>query len=145
MILVSACLLGKNCTYKGNNNYNETVIKWLEGKDYLPICPESFGGLAIPRPPAEISEDKNSKTEQVINSEGQIVSQEFWIGAQKALEIAKESGATLAILKESSPSCGVNFIYDGTFSHTKIPGQGIAARLLAQEGLKILSEKDLEI
>ena len=39
----------------------------------------------------------------------------------------------LAILQSRSPSCGVKEIYDGTFSGTKIPGQGVFAKMLMDE------------
>lgn len=138
MILVSACLIGKNCKYNGGNNKNETVIKFLQGKEYIAICPESAGGLPIPRMPAEISGDR------VIQKNGNDVTEEFISGAEKIARAAKESSATLAILKESSPSCGVNLVYDGSFSGKKIPGQGITCKMLEEMGIEVKSEVDLE-
>lgn len=138
MILVSACLLGKNCKYNGGNNKNEAVLRYLEGKEYMEICPETFGGLPIPRLPAEI------KGKNVLLKDGTDVTYEFLRGAEKTLEIAGNCGATEAILKESSPSCGCNTVYDGTHSGTKIPGMGITAELLLKMGISVKSEKDLE-
>ena len=45
-----------------------------------------------------------------------------------------------AILKFRSPSCGSDQIYDGTFSHTLINGDGICAKLLKQNGISIFTE-----
>lgn len=136
MIMVSACLVGKNCKYSGGNNYNEKVCKYLEGREYITICPECDGGLSIPRDPSEISGGR------VYSKSGRDVTAEFILGAQKALEAAKKYNISLAILKQSSPSCGSGSIYDGSFTGNKIPGDGITAALLKQSGIKILTEKD---
>jgi len=56
--LVSACLLGKNCTYNGENNYNQKVIEFLKDKCYIAVCPEEAGGLGTPRIPCERNGNK---------------------------------------------------------------------------------------
>lgn len=136
-ILVSACLLGHNCKYNGGNNLNQKVLDFLEGNEIIPICPESAGGLPIPRPPAEIVNGK------VINKEGKSVDAEFRKGSMLTLEKALNSKAELAILKANSPSCGSGQIYDGTFSKKLIKGDGVFAHLLKQHNIKILTENDL--
>lgn len=136
-ILVSGCLLGHNCKYNGGNNLNKKVLEFLNGHEVVPICPESLGGLPIPRPPAEIVNGI------VINKEGKNVDAEFRTGAAKALEIALANKVELAILKANSPSCGSNQIYDGTFSGTKIKGNGIFVELLKKEGIKVVAEEEI--
>lgn len=136
-ILVSACLLGENCKYSGGNNYNKTVCDFVNGHDVIPVCPEVLGGLPIPRCPAEIVNGV------VINKEGICVDREFRTGAARAFEIAKENNIDLAILQSRSPSCGAKEIYDGTFSGTKIPGQGIFAKMLTDAGVRILDAEEL--
>jgi uncharacterized protein YbbK (DUF523 family) len=138
MILVSACLVGVDCKYSGENNDSQGVRKYLEGKVYVPICPEQLGGLQTPRPCCEIVADR------VMNEHGLDCTKEFLKGAEETLKIAKLVGATEAVLKEGSPSCGSNKIYDGTFSGVKIKGQGFTANLLRKNGLKILSDTELE-
>lgn len=138
MILVSACLLGENCKYSGGNNYCQEVIDYLKDKEYLPICPETAGGLSIPRPPCEIYENR------VFNKEGLDQTEAFIAGAHKCLYTAQKYQASECILKESSPSCGVNLIYDGTFSGKKIAGKGITAQLLEDNGFKIKCEDDFK-
>ena len=49
----------------------------------------------------------------------------------------------LVIFKAKSPSCGCGLIYDGTFTGNKIPGNGIAAQLLIDNGFKVITEEDL--
>ena len=61
-----------------------------------------------------------------------------------ALEIARREGAELAVLQPRSPSCGVKQVYDGTFSGRKVPGRGVFAQLLAENGVRLLEPEDLE-
>ncbi|MGL5749495.1 MAG: DUF523 domain-containing protein [Paraclostridium sp.] len=145
MILVSACLLGINCKYDGNNNSNENVEKYLQGKQFIVVCPEQLGGLSTPRIPSEIIEDGEMKKVKVMSKEGQDVTHFFVKGAKEALKIAKIYNCKEAILKEGSPSCGSKNIYDGSFSGIKVNGMGITSRVLKERGIRILSEKDLEI
>ena len=136
-ILVSACLLGENCKYSGGNNYNQAVVDFVQGHKVIPVCPEVLGGLPIPRSPAELVDGV------VINKAGIRVDEQFRTGAEKALAIAKQNGAELAILQSRSPSCGVKEIYDGSFTGRKIPGQGVFAEMLQQAGIPALDAGEL--
>lgn len=136
-ILVSACLLGKNCKYNGGNNLNQNVLDFIEGHEVIGVCPEQLGGLSTPRLPAEIVEGV------VTNKEGISVDAEFRKGAQTALAAALEKKVDLAILQSRSPSCGVKEIYDGSFSGKKIKGQGVFAKLLSAHGIKVLDAEDV--
>ena len=133
-IAVSSCLLGINCKYNGKSNYNEDIIKLKEKYEIIPICPEVLGGLPTPRIPSEIINNK------VINQEGTDVTLEYVTGANKALQILKENNIKIAILKAKSPSCGKGEIYDGTFSHTIIEGNGITAKLFLENDILVLNE-----
>ena len=136
-ILVSGCLLGENCKYNGGNNYSEKVAEYIKGHEVISVCPECLGGLPTPRVPAEIVNGV------VTNREGQNVDAEFRKGAEIALEIAQKEQIDVAILQSRSPSCGVKQIYDGTFSGTRIDGQGVFARLLNENGFKMIDVEDL--
>ncbi len=137
MIIVSACLLGINCKYDGGNNLNKKVLDlFLEGKA-IPVCPEQLGGLSTPRLPSEIINGK------VFDIEGKDVTKNFLKGANETLRLAKLLECKKAILKENSPSCGVKYIYDGTFSGKKIKGNGITAALLKANGRKVVSEEEI--
>ncbi len=138
MILVSACLLGENCKYNGKNNKNFFVIEFLKNKKYLKVCPEQLAGLGTPRLPCEILNKK------VISISNEDMTDKFQKGADDTLEIAIINNCTSAILKEKSPSCGVNYVYDGTFSGKLINNMGITTTLLFKHGLKISSEKNIE-
>ncbi len=136
-VLVSKCLLGVNCRYKGDNCKNDKVLEFLKDKEVIAICPEEAGGLTIPRDPSEIVKDK------VISKAGKDVTAEYKKGAEIALKLAQDNKVDLVIFKAKSPSCGVGIIYDGTFTGNKIPGNGIAAQLLIDNGFKVITEEDI--
>ena len=139
-ILVSACLLGERCKYSGGSNENPDVKEFLKkrGLEAVPVCPEVMGGLPTPRTPAEIC------GERVLTADGRDVTAAFRCGAEKALCTAREHGCTAAVLKERSPSCGSGTIYDGTFSGKVISGDGMTARLLKAEGIRIFGETQIK-
>lgn len=135
-ILISSCLLGKNCKYNAGNNLNKILLELSSEFEFIEVCPEVLGGLSTPRPPAEI------QSEKVITKYNDDVTQEFIKGANITLEIAKQYNCKIAILKESSPSCGSNYIYDGSFTSKKIKGMGITAKLLKENGIEVFSEEN---
>ena len=138
-LLVSWCLLGEPCRYDGQSK-PVPELKELEQRGHclIPVCPEVLGGLPTPRPPAELQPDG-----RVVNREGADVTEEYQRGAELALALAKERGCTAAVLKEKSPTCGSTAVYDGTFSGRLIPGQGVAARLLEENGVRVLGESQI--
>ena len=146
MYLISACLCGVNCKYNGLNNYNEICEKLLASGKAILVCPEQLGGLPTPRIPSEIignSLDILDGKGEVVNKEGSDVTAQFIKGAKETLDIAKKLNIKTAILKDGSPSCGVNYIYDGNFSGTKIKGMGVSAQLLKESLIDVISEDEL--
>ena len=150
MILISACLAGRNVKYNGSNNAVPWLCEWIERhkEQVLLVCPEVMGGLSTPRLPAEIQpREVNSgagpEKWRVVNKVGEDVTEQFLIGAEKVLELVKQHHITSAVMKANSPSCSGFYIYDGTFSGTKVKGQGITAALLMENGVKVYSEEML--
>ena len=135
-LLVSACLLGFECKYSGGSNKlsNESIAALRKEYRLIPVCPETAGGLPVPRDPSERLGDK------VISSRGRDVTAQFDKGAEIALWLARRYGCKKALLKRNSPSCGGEFIYDGSFSGTLVPGEGVTAELLRANGLEIMGE-----
>ena len=133
---VSACLCGINCRYDGNTKPVPKIKELYDSGRAILVCPEVMGGLEIPRAASEIIGDK------VIDKNGRDNTEAFKTGAEKALELCKKYGVKKAILKQNSPSCGCKHIYDGTFSGRLIAGMGVAAKLLAENGIKVAGEKD---
>lgn len=133
-LLVSACLLGLPCRYDGAAKPAPQVLELMAEHRLIPVCPEQLGGLPTPRPPAECRDGR------VISRAGRDVTAEYVRGAESALELARLFGCRGAILKERSPSCGCGYIYDGSFSGTLIPGDGVTARLLKAHGIPVTGE-----
>ena len=140
-VLISACLLGVDCKYNGSNNkLDDEIIHSLKEKyNLIPVCPEIMGGMPTPRNPIEIKDGK------VFDYDGEEFTKEFEKGSEEVLKLAKLYNSSIAILKENSPSCGSNYIYDGTFNHQKIKGMGIAAHKLSKENIKLFSEENVKI
>ena len=138
-LLVSGCLLGKNTKYNGKNNYIPLIEKIKEKYNIIVICPEVMGGLSIPRDPSEISGNK------VINNKMKDVTFEYNKGAEIALDLAIKNNCKKALLKEKSPSCGVNYIYDGTFSGNIICGMGITTKILVSNNIDVYSENEIDL
>ncbi|WP_101772442.1 DUF523 domain-containing protein [Peptostreptococcus faecalis] len=147
-VIVSACLIGINCKYNGENNHDENTMKYLDKYNIIPVCPEQFGGLSTPRIPSEIEygfegKDILDSRAKVYDKNGKCVSKEFILGAEKTLKIALENDVKLAILKESSPSCGSKQIYNGKFENTKKMGMGVTSALLKKYDICVISESDI--
>lgn len=110
------------------------------------MCPEVAGGLPVPRPPAEIASGAGGAAVlaglgKIVDPQANDVSAEFIVGAQHALRQAQAKGIRIAVLKDGSPSCGSGYIYDGTFSGTKIHERGVTAALLESAGVRVFSEE----
>ena len=136
-ILVSSCLLGENCRYKGDNCRNEKVLALKGEHELIGVCPEVMGGLSTPRAPSERVGDK------VLSSEGKDVTENYRAGAEAALEIAKREKVDYCIFKAKSPSCGCEKIYDGTFSGKLVEGNGVTSELFLKNGFSIKTEESL--
>lgn len=136
-IIVSACLAGIFCRYNGETESIPAIVRLIEEGRALPFCPEAYGGLPTPRQPCEIMDGR------VVNSDGVDQTAEFQRGAEEGLRLAKMAGCGEAILKSRSPSCGCGTIYDGTFTSTRIPGNGLFADLLLKNGIAVRTEEDI--
>lgn len=148
MIIVSACLAGIECKYDSTSAKDDKVVVLVSQGKAIPVCAEQLGGLTTPRPKAEIvggnGKDVLDGKARVMTQNGKDVTQNFIKGAKEVLKIAKLIHATQAILKSKSPSCGIGKIYDGSFTGKLIPGDGVCATLLRQNGVRMrgASKKD---
>ncbi len=138
-ILISACLLGEPVRYDGKAKgvQHPLLRQWQQEGRLVQVCPETAGGLDVPRAPAERRDD------QVITVEGQNVTREFRLGAESALALSRRFNIRLALLKANSPSCGNEQVYDGQFRGKLVPGQGVCAELLRQAGVQVFNEDQL--
>ena len=139
-LLISACLLGAKCKYSGGSNaLPDAALEALRARYRLvPVCPETAGGLGVPREPSE------RRGMQVVMRSGRDVTAEYRAGAQLALALCRRFDCRRALLKERSPSCGSGAIYDGSFTGTLVPGDGVTAELLKRSGVRIYGESEIE-
>jgi uncharacterized protein YbbK (DUF523 family) len=137
-LVVSACLLGVRCNHEGEANASDAVIALRAMYRVVPICPESAGGLPTPRDAAERQPDGTVRT-----ADGRDVTEWYERGAAHAVHLAEAVGATKAVLKARSPSCGCHEIYDGSFTRRRVAGDGVTASALRRAGLVVLSEDDV--
>ena len=135
--LVSGCLLGIDCRYKGDNCLCSQVAELAKEHTLIAVCPEQLGGLPTPRDPSERQGDR------VISVKGADVTRNYLSGAEAALRLALLNGVKIAILKSRSPSCGSGLIYDGTFTGNKVPGDGVCAGLLKKNGIRVYTEEEI--
>lgn len=137
-LLISACLLGTCCRYDGGAKRHPLAERLAEKHTLIPVCPEQLGGLPTPRPPAERQDGA------VRNNMGQDVTAQYRRGAEQTLHLCRMMGCEGAVLKERSPSCGRGMIYDGTFSGILVPGDGVTAELLLENGIPVYGESEIE-
>lgn len=136
-IVVSACLLGKNCKYNGKNNRNEALLQRLQGHEVIPVCPEVLGGLGVPRPCVELRQGV------AYNQYGENVDAAFHAGVEKTLAQIEGQPIDLVVLQSRSPTCGVKQIYDGSFQKRLIDGQGMLAAALLARGYRVVDVEDV--
>ena len=136
-VLVSACLMGRNCKYNGGNNLAPRVVEFLWDKEVVEVCPELLAGLGVPRTPIElvdgIARDKNGGNVDACLREA----------VAKVLSELDLKGVDCAVLQSRSPTCGVNQIYDGSFSGRLIAGSGVFARALRDAGIRVIDAEDI--
>lgn len=136
-LLISACLLGQPCRYDGKSKPLPGIKQLQKAYKLIPVCPESLGGLTTPREPCEILNGR------VCTKSGKDCTAQYMAGAQTVLAIAKAHGCTAALLKARSPSCGAGEIYNGSFTKTLTPGDGVTAALLKKNGIAVFNENQL--
>ena len=152
-LLMSSCLVGQCCRWDANNGKSivtPRLHKMLCAGEVAVICPECAGGLDVPRPAAEIAPGHCAKcvlsgAGRVVNTAGEDVTAAYVKGAEAAVALAQKHGIRVAVLKAKSPSCSpAKGVYDGTFTHTLVEGSGVAAQALADAGVTLFDETELE-
>ena len=136
-VLVRACLLGENCKYNGGNNYNPAVAEFVKDKEVLPICPEMMAGMGCPRTPIEIVDGV------LMDRNGNNVDAAMRQAVAQAMEMIQKEDIQCAVLQSRSPTCGVNQIYDGSFSGKLIDGSGVLAQALKVAGYQVIDAEDV--
>ena len=138
-VIVSACLLGRNCKYNGGNNLDSQVVKFVEGRDVIPVCPEVLAGMGIPRTPIEIQNGI------VVDRDGNVVDKAIRTAVEQILEELKDQDIDCAVLKSRSPTCGARQVYDGSFTGTLVDGAGVLAQALMDAGFPVIDAEELPL
>ena len=149
-LLISACLLGEPVRYDGRAKpvqHAGLAALLAEGR-VIPFCPEVAGGLPVPRPAAEIVGGGGDAVidggARVLTRAADDVSGFFIEGARRALALCRRHDVRVAILTESSPSCGRRQIYDGSFTRSAVAGSGVTAAMLRRHGIAVFSQQTLD-
>lgn len=147
-VLVSRCLLGQRVRYDGGVQPAEDVLaRWEAEGRVVPVCPEVEGGLPTPRPRAEIpggqGADVLDGSARVLTREDDDVTAPYLEGARICLDLVARYGIRIAVMKARSPSCGNHETYDGTFTATRVTGEGVAAAALRRAGVRVFNEDEL--
>jgi uncharacterized protein YbbK (DUF523 family) len=124
--LISSCLIGKKCRYNGTDRAQDFLVELKLRGEVIDVCPEELGDLSTPRPPAEI------RGSEVVTQEALPVTNNYKLGAERALNLISGLPIERAFLKSKSPMCGCGQIYDGSFTGTLKTGDGIFTRILKQ-------------
>ena len=136
-LLVSACLLGRNCKYNGGNNYCAAVAEFVMGREIIEVCPEVQSGMSIPRTPIELVNGV------LMDRDGNDVDARLRAAVAQTMESIKDQEIDCAVLQSRSPTCGVNRIYDGSFSGKLISGSGVFAKALKDAGYRVIDAEDI--
>jgi uncharacterized protein YbbK (DUF523 family) len=141
-VLVSACLLGRECRYDAGANTDRALARDLvdRGLEAVPFCPEEHGGLGTPRPPAWIERESAAAVldgrDRVVTDAGVDVTAEFVRGAEGALALCAQHAIRSAFLKARSPSCGSCHTH---VAGSLVEGRGVTAELLHRHGIDVTS------
>ena len=138
-LLVSACLLGTACNHLGRGSRSDAVVALGASHRLVPVCPEVAGGLPTPRAAAELQADG-----RVVTTDGVEITDAYRRGAASAVALAAALGATRAVLKARSPSCGGHEVFDATFTRAKVDTEGVTAAALRVAGVEVMSEEDID-
>ena len=101
-LLVSACLLGVPCRFDGAARPNAAVMALAKEHELIPICPECYGGLPIPRVPSE------RRGEGVMAQSGADVTAQYRRGAAAALRLATLLGPRPPFSRSAAPPAAMD-------------------------------------
>jgi len=127
-LLVSACLLGNPVRYDGK-------AKKLDHDGLGELLKQGLAGDGD----AVIAGNARVKTR-----DGEDVTDYFLAGAKQALAVCHQHDIAVAVLTETSPSCGSGQIYDGSFSRQPIVASGVTTALLQQHGIRVFNQHQLD-
>lgn len=133
--MASACLVGVKCRYDGTDKTVKEISERFMRGEIIPFCPETLGGLSVPRSPMKIDGGNGS---DVLRGDATVVNENsdddgrltaaIIKGAQKSAAIAAVIKPERIYLKSKSVSCGL-----GENAVT-----GVTAAFLQREGYELV-------
>lgn len=96
-----------------------------------------MAGMGCPRTPIEIVDGV------VMDRKGNNVDAAMREAVERAMELIRKEEIQCAILQSRSPTCGVNQIYDGSFSGKLVSGSGLFAQALKDAGYRVMDAEDI--
>ncbi|MCX8011614.1 MAG: DUF523 domain-containing protein [Desulfobacterota bacterium] len=132
-VAVSACLLGKNTRYDGENKSDQFIKEDL-GKifDLIPICPEVEFGFSVPREPLQLVGNPFSPRIMTRETKKDHTTPMLLWAKNRVLTL-KQEGVKGFILKSNSPTCGIKQVK--VYCHNGIAvkkGVGLFVRVLKE-------------
>lgn len=103
-ILVSRCLLGVACRYDGTRRPCQALDRLPTHWVLLDVCPEEDLGMGVPRPPIALLETDQLRLVERISGRDWTAAMSGW--CRDFSRILLRDGASGAVLKARSPSCG---------------------------------------
>ena len=96
-----------------------------------------MAGMGCPRTPIEIVDGV------LMDRDGNNVDVAMRKAVADAMELIRKEDIQCAVLQSRSPTCGVNQVYDGSFSGKLVSGSGILAQALKDDGYQTIDAEDL--
>ena len=94
--------------------------------------------MGCPRTPIEIVDGV------LMDRNGNNVDASMRKAVAQAMEMIRKEDIQCAVLQSRSPTCGVNQVYDGSFSGKLIEGSGVLAQALKAAGYQVIDAEDVE-
>jgi uncharacterized protein YbbK (DUF523 family) len=142
-VIISACLAGLHTRYDGSSRPHPLLEAMAQKAVLVPVCPEIFGGLGIPRRACNFVGGDGlavlNGTARVVDRNGIDRTPAFINGAEEVARLVELVHPQLIIFKEGSPSCGLRRV---DIEGVKQRGCGVAIALLKRAGITIISEED---
>ena len=139
-VAISACLLGQDCRYDGDNNLNLELIEILKDRYLIPFCPEDYA-FGSPRATMDLV-DTNYQIRAISNANGKDLSTPIKDYAKAFF--TKYRDINLYIGKDRSPSCGVCSakVYDDNKELISSEGIGLMAKEAKDRGVEVIDAQE---
>lgn len=145
---ISACLYRCPVRYNGKA-FDALSVIGRERSDFTftPVCPECMAGLGVPRPPIHLTgpgEDVLAGRERVLDRRGHDRTAELIAGARACCDALDLAGVEAVILKEKSPSCGLELARIGKDDSRQAQGAGVFGAMQKTTGRFLVTERALD-